>query len=137
MLAAHSQSQHGKEWQTQWKAPLKKKYPRIYRVSLHRASGYIGCLVGDCGGKTTTHTNLHIHFMHRRVWDMLVILGEENIPHPCCPDCGMFVPWAALNRRHPETSLYSWVAKSEIWCMEEEEAWAGAVTVLQSYDRLL
>ena len=36
-------------------------------------------------------------FMHKHVWDTVVILEEGNLPHPWCPRCDMLVPWKALN----------------------------------------
>ena len=51
-------------------------------------------------------TNLHIHFFQCHMQDTLVIMEEGNRPHNDCPECDIFVTWAALNRLHPTTALY-------------------------------
>ena len=56
---------------------------------------------------STNRTNLRIHFVHCHMQDMLVILDQGNRSQPWCPCCNMFVPWADLNRRHPNTSLWA------------------------------
>ena len=44
---------------------------------------------------------MRVQFLHRHAFDMVVILDEENSPHPRCPRCNMQVPRRAKNRRHP------------------------------------
>ena len=90
-LADHFQIQSRKERPPQWVTPPDTPEPRIYRVSFPRAYGSIGCPVGGCERQETMCTNLWIHFMHRHVCDMIVIMEEGNRPHPRCPDCDMFV----------------------------------------------
>ena len=84
-----------------------------------------------------TRTNLRIHCVHCHVWDMVVITEESNLPHPQCPDCDMFLPWTALNRCHPETSLCAWGVERKGRQLMEEESQAGAVTEFWAYDRPL
>ena len=67
--------------------------------------GEISCSVPGYGVGETDRTNLRIHFLHCHVRDALVILEEGNHPHPWFPERENFVPWAALNRRHPTTAL--------------------------------
>ena len=47
----------------------------------------------------------------------------------------MFVPWAALNFRHPVTDLCEKGAERNRSRMTEEEAWAGKMTVFRAYER--
>ena len=51
-------------------------------ISFSRADYSIGFPLGDLKGQLMTHTNLHIHFVHRPVWYTLVILEDRNLPHP-------------------------------------------------------
>ena len=78
--------------------PLDTQDPRLYRVSFPREAGSIVCPVGVYKGWLMTRTNLWIHFFHCHMQDTLVILEEENRPHPRRPACDMFVPWEAPNR---------------------------------------
>ena len=45
-----------------------------------------------------------VHFLHRHVFDTVVILEEGNLPQPRCARCDMLVPWRDLNGRHPATA---------------------------------
>ena len=137
-LTAHRQAQHGKERPPQWATPHATPDPRLYnRVSFPRASRSIGCPVEVCEGRVTTRTNLRIHFVHRHMWNTIVILEEGNRPHPRCPSCDMFIPWAALNRRHPSSDLCTRGADRNRQCLAEEEARAGAATALRDYGQPL
>ena len=84
-----------------------------------------------------TYTNLRIHLVHRHVWDKIVIMDECNRPHPHCPSCDIFLPWAALNFHYPSSELFARAAESKRRLLAEEEARAGAVTALWDYDRPL
>ena len=55
------------------------------------AAGLVGFPVGGCGGRALVRTNLHIHFVHRPVRYMEVIMEEVNHPHPRLPACDVFV----------------------------------------------
>ena len=46
----------------------------------------------------------------------------------------MFVPWAALNCRHPLSDICAWGYKSKRRCLAEEETQAGAATSLRAHD---
>ena len=35
----------------------------------------------------------------------MIILEEENLPHPICPQCDMLVPWWSLNGHHKSTAM--------------------------------
>ena len=82
--------------------------------------GEISCSVPGYGVGETDRTNLRIHFLHCHVRDALVILEEGNHPHPWFPERENFVPWAALNRRHPTTELCTQGGGSEI-----QDTWGG------------
>ena len=75
--------------------------------------------------------------MDRHVQDKIVILEEGNLPHPRFPACDMFISWAALNRRHTLSDIYAQGAERKRRRMADEEAWEGAVTALQAYERPL
>ena len=74
------------------------------------------------GGGATSRTNLQVHFVHHHVWDTIVNLEEGNRPHPCCPNCDIFVPWAALNHRHSTIALCAMAAERKYKRLTEEEA---------------
>ena len=71
-----------------------------------------------------------IHFVHRQVWDTLVILKEGNHPHPQCLDCDIFVPWVAFNRYHLTTYLCERGAEQRYRKLTEYEARGGVGTGL-------
>ena len=68
---------------------------------------------------------------------MIVIMEEGNHHHLRWLDCDMFVPWAALNYRHPTTALCAQGVDRKMWRLEEEEAQAGEAMALQAYGRPL
>ena len=35
-----------------------------------------------CMGQAATMMEMRVYFMHRHVWDTMVILEEDNLPHP-------------------------------------------------------
>ena len=51
-------------------------------------------------------TNHPVRFLHRHMWDTIVILKEGTQPFPRCPKCYMFVTQRAINGRHPSIDLY-------------------------------
>ena len=46
-----------------------------------------------------------MHFSHQHPWNRIIILEEENQPHPWCPQCDIFSPQEALNRAYPTPSM--------------------------------
>ena len=51
----------------------------------------------------------------------MIIMEEENLPHPKCPRCDMFVPWRALKGRHKSTEICrSWADKKRQRLAEAE-----------------
>ena len=47
---------------------------------------------------------MQVHFVHRNVYDTVVILEEGNLPLPQCPRCDLQISRTALNGRHLGTS---------------------------------
>ena len=64
-------------------------------------------------------TNLRIHFLHHHARETIAIMDEGNGPHPRCPNCNIFVPWAALNRRHPNTYICAREVERKRWRLAE------------------
>ena len=58
------------------------------------------CPMEGCPGTLATRTAMRVHFVHRHVQDIVVMLEEVNFPHPRCARCDMQVPRQALNGRH-------------------------------------
>ena len=83
--------------------------------------------------------NLWVHFLHRHVWDKIVILEEGNCHHhhPRCPKCDMFVPWTAFNWRHSDTDLCERGSDKKLRRMEEKEAREGAALAFNAYGQPL
>ena len=93
-MVSHRQVQHGMGWGIKWDSTPHPPCPRLYRVSLTRAAGYVGCPVDGCERRARTHTNLQINFVHRHVQETIVILEEGNRPLPRLSSSNMFLPWA-------------------------------------------
>ena len=81
--------------------------PNTHRVSLLKVYKLLVCLVEECQEREVISTNLRVHKVQRHMLDTVVILEEGNFPHPRCTRCNMFVPWVALNGRHPDTEFFS------------------------------
>ena len=47
---------------------------------------------------------MRVHFVHRHIQDIVVMLEKGNFPHPRCARCDMQVPWKALNGCHLGTA---------------------------------
>ena len=65
---------------------------------------------------------LCIHFSHRHVRDIVMILEEGNHPYPRCPQCDMFVPQKSLSGQHFATSFCIWGMERKWHRLVEEEA---------------
>ena len=108
-MLSHLMNQHGREVgrRRQWSAPAAGIVPQIYRMSFPAKGGPRKCPVVGCPVRVATRTAMRVHFVHRHVLDTMVILEEENFPHPRCTRCNMIVPWRALNGRHPGTAQFN------------------------------
>ena len=138
LLEPHRQDQNGTSWGTQWEATHPPPPdPRLYKVYLPWTYGFQKCLVEICGGWVSTSTNLRIHFVQYHMQGKIVILEEGNDPHPCCPACGMFIPWVAMKNSNPTTAIYTQGDNRKQQWLSEEEEWAGSATVFRYYGKPL
>ena len=64
---------------------------------------------------------MRVHFYHMHVRYTAIILEEDNLPHPRCPQCNIIVPWRALNARNPITDQFSKGAEIKRQQMAEDE----------------
>ena len=101
-LAVHLKTQHGEAngGRQHWGTTHPGGDPRTYNIDFPTAGGPKNCPVKGCWGQLATRTEIWVHFLHRNVQDIVIILEEGNLPHPQCPWCDIMVPWRALNRRH-------------------------------------
>ena len=90
-----------------------------------------------CPGQAATRTAMRVHFLHRHVWDNMVILEEGNLPHQQFPLCDMLVPWHALNRRHIGTAQCARGADQKRRRLAEEELRESLERAFQAYGELL
>ena len=138
LLEPHRQDQNGTSWGTQWEATnLPPPDPRLYKVYLPWTTGFEKCPVESCGGWVSTSTNLRIHFVQCHIQGKIVILEEDNHPHPCCPACGIFMPWAEMNNSNPTTAICTQGDNRKQQWLLEEGAWAGSATVFRDYGKPL
>ena len=80
-------------------------YPRTFRVEFTVKSGPIPCPVKGCSGRAATSEAMQVHFCHWHVRDIVVILGEGNLPHPRCSLCNVLVLLRLLNGMHQRTYI--------------------------------
>ena len=85
-LDSHRQAYKRKERLPQWEAPLTTPGTSLYMVYFPIEANSIGCPVGECKGRAATRTKPRIHFVHRHIWDTVVIMEEGN------RTCDMFIP---------------------------------------------
>ena len=64
---------------------------------------------------------MRVHFVHRHVQDIVVMLKEGNLPHPRCPRCDLQIPRKALNGRHLGTAQCKKGAERKRRRLEETE----------------
>ena len=104
-MSSHLMNQHGKAAgrRCQWTTPTEDRVPQKYRMSFPEKGGPRKCPVEGCPEKLATRKTMRVHFVHPHVLNTVVMLEEENLPHPRCVRCDMQVPRRALNGRHPGT----------------------------------
>ena len=76
----------------------------MYKMNFPAKDGRRRCPVEGCPGVLATQAAMRVHFVHRHVYDTMVILEEVNLPLPRCPRCDLQVSRKALNGRHLGTS---------------------------------
>ena len=104
-----------------------------YRMSFPAKGGPRKCPVAGCPGRVATRTEMRVHFVHRHVLDIMVILEEENFPHPRCTRCNMIVPRRALNGRHPGTAQCKKGAKRKRQRLAEAETQESTERAFEAY----
>ena len=122
-MEGHMRMQHGQvaEVRRGWAVLPPGKEPRTYRMAFPTAEGPQSCLVEGFPGQKVTRTEMRAHFIHRYIWDTVVILEEGNLSHARCPRCDMLVPWRALNGRNLSTTHCTRGAERKIRRLAEEE----------------
>ena len=89
-LDTHRMSQHGKTKERRWTWTNAAtgggggEEPATYRIEFPKG-GMKECPVEGCPGRAGTRTAMRVHFWRRHVRDVVIILEEENLPHPRCP----------------------------------------------------
>ena len=76
---------------------------------------------------------MRVHFLHRHVWEPVVISEEGNLPHPRCPQYNMLFPYFALNERHPATAQCAREAERKRRRLAEEESRESSERTFQAY----
>ena len=56
-------------------------------------------------GQAGMRKAMRMQFFNCYVRDIVIILEEENLPHPRCSRCYMMVSWRALTGRHHATAM--------------------------------
>ena len=88
-----------------WRAMAPGGEPRTYKMYLPTTGSPRDFPAEGCRGRAEIRKAKRFHFLHRHMWDTVIILEEGNLPHPQRPRCDILVTWRALNRRHITTSL--------------------------------
>ena len=78
---------------------------------------------------------MRMHFCSRHVRDIVIILEEENLPHPRFSQCDMLVPWRALNRRHHATALFRKGAERKRRQIAEEDLKDSTERAFEAYGK--
>ena len=83
-LAFHLQTQHGKEsgMRRHWETTYSGGEPYIYRMAFPTARVPRNLPVKGCLVRAETRATMRVHFFHRHVRDIIIILEEVNLPHP-------------------------------------------------------
>ena len=105
-LSSHLMTQDGRVAgrRRQWTTPAADRGAQSYRMSFPEKGGPQKCPVEGCPGRVATRMEMQVHFVHRHVLDIVVILEEGNFPHPLCARCNIQVPRRALNGWHLGTA---------------------------------
>ena len=91
------------------------------------------CPVEGCPGKIATRTAMRVHFVHRHVLDIMVMLEEGNSPHPRCAKCDMQGLWKALNGHHPGTVQCAKEMERNIRRLAETETRENSERAFEAY----
>ena len=91
------------------------------------------CPIEGCTGRAAMRTEMWVHFFHRHIRDNVIILEEENLPHPQFPQYDILVPWRALNGRHFDTAQCSKGAERKRRRLAEEDLRESLERAFQAY----
>ena len=86
LLASHRMMHHGqaKEERWSWEASSTGGDPQMYWLAFPTKGGPRSCPVGGFPVRAGTGTLMWMHFCSRHVRDIVIILGEGNLPHQRC-----------------------------------------------------
>ena len=102
-------------------------------MSFQTAGGAQEFPVEGFRGQAETQEAIRVNFLHRHVWDTVIIPEEGNLPHPWYPRCGMVVPWKDLNRRHVIATQCTKRSEKKRRRLEEEETRESAKISFKAY----
>ena len=83
-LAGHNMTHHGRaaEARRSWKTLTAGEEPRTYQMAFLAKGGPRSCPVEGCPGRASKRTVMLVLFLHWLVLDTVIILEDENLPHP-------------------------------------------------------
>ena len=121
----------------QWTTQPTTTYPSLYRVSLPRATGSIGCPMGSSRGGQRRAPTLGYTSCKATCGTKYWFWSKGTAPPPLCMACDMLVHWLSLKCFHPFSDVCARRSERKIQSVAEEEAQSGAVTALRDYYRPL
>ena len=138
-LEVHLNMNHGKaageKWY--WGTMTPGIEPQTYKMDFPTFGPPRNWPIEGCRGWSATRTAMQVQFIHRHVWDTMIILEEVNLPHPQWHWSDMLVPWRAVNGRNLTTAQCSKGEEIKRWRMTEEELRESADRSFQAYTRPL
>ena len=83
LLAVHQSTHHGKAavGRQHWGTTSPGGEPRTYNMDFPTAGRAMNFPIKGCRVWAATRTEMQFHFLHRHVWDTVIILYEVNLPH--------------------------------------------------------
>ena len=84
-----------------------------------------------------TRAAMRVHFVHRHVHAIVVILEEGNLPLPRCPRCDLQVSRKALNGRHLETNKCRTGAEIKLRRLVAAEGEAATERAFHAYGKTM
>ena len=93
------------------------------------------CPVEVCPGVSEIRAAMRVHFVHRHVQDIMVILEEGNLPLPRFPQCNLQVSRKVLNWPHLETNQCRTGAKRKIRRLTAAEGEVATERAFHAYGK--
>ena len=81
-----------------------------------------------------SHISLRVHFMHRHMQEMVVILEEGSHPLLICTKCDMFITWRVINVKHQATAICDMGEERRRKRRQLEEVWRSTAVDFQAYE---